>query len=291
MKPLLIIPPCAARWHALQDLLAHKGPPWLEDIEQRFAQGVAGARDAFAVVPNGGQFVAHACINAFGHTGVLGHVFTRPDHRRRGYALQLLKTVLSWFNMVGGKRIYLGTTVDLAEPLYGKFGFKIIRRTSPAPSEGGAGAALDRVMMMRVADGQPEDPLADMPGEVAVREVGRAEWPLIVALLQHRPGPDPRVSLDETAVAAEAFVLELINGQARGTCALRAAFRGPQVFGFASVATDQLGERTYAVQMPHNEPLPALREAIVELARTKGYTQVDFPMEALAAPPETTSQM
>ena len=35
---------------------------------------------------------------------------------------------------------------------------------------------------------------------------------------------------------------------------------------------------------PHSDAPPALREALLEVARGKGYSQVDFPMEALAAP-------
>jgi len=273
MKPLLIMAPAPARWHALADLVGDKGPPWLQDIEQRIIHGVDGGQDAFAVIPEGGRLLANACINRRHDIGILGHVFTRAEHRGLGFARRLISTLLSWFDMTGGKWLHLGTTADLAEGLFAKFGFEITHRVNREPHDG--------VMMARTADGAASNPLENASGEAVIRDVSRADWPLIVSLLQQRPGPDPRVSSDESAVAAEIAGLELISRQEQGTCKLCAAFCGHRIVSLASVATDQLGERTYAMLMPHSDSPPALREAVLEFARSKGYAQVDFPMEAL----------
>lgn len=274
MKPLLIIAPAPARWHALADLVGHKEPQWLEDIEKRIVHGVDGGQDAFAVVPEGGRVLASACINRRHDIGILGHVFTRAEHRGLGFARRLITTLLSWFDMSGGKLLHLGTTADVAEGLFAKFGFKITHRVNREPH--------DRVMMARTADGAASNPLENATDEAVIRDVSRADWPLIVSLLQQRPGPDPRVSSDESAITAEIAGLELITQQERGTCRLRAAFCGDRIVSLASVAADQLGERTYAMLIPHSDPAPALREAVVEFAHSKGYSQVDFPMEALS---------
>jgi GNAT superfamily N-acetyltransferase len=274
MKPLLIIAPAPARWHALADLVAHKEPQWLEDIEKRIVNGVDGGQDAFAVIPEGGRLLAGACINRRHDIGILGHVFTRAEHRGLGFARRLITTLLSWFDMSGGKWLHLGTTADVAERVFAKFGFKITHRASRQPH--------DRVMMLRTADGLASNPLDNAVGEPVIHDVSRADWPLIVSLLQRRPGPDPRVSSDESAVTAEVAGLDLITQQENGTCRLRAAFCGDCIVSLASVATDQLGERTYAMLIPHSDPAPGLREAVVEFARSKGYSQVDFPMEALS---------
>lgn len=274
MKPLLIVPPAPARWPALLELLRHKGQPWLNDLERRVCEGIPGAEDAYAVMPAGGQYLASGCINKRGDIGILGHVFTRPDHRRRGHARLLTETLLSWFEMTGGRWLYLGTTAELDEGLYRKFGFRPFRRAAWAPH--------DRLTMLRTGAGVTEDPLADGHEDVAIRDLTRADWPLMVALLQHREGPDPRVPLGESAVTAEVFTLDLVIHLERGACLLKGAFGGPRLLGVASVATDQPGERTYAMLMPCAGAPPQLRQAAIELAHSKGYTQVDFPMEALA---------
>lgn len=273
MKPLLIIAPAPARWHALADLVGHKGPPWLEDIEKRIVHGVDGSQDAFAVIPEGGRLLANACINRRHDVGILGHVFTRPEHRGLGFARRLTTTLLSWFDMTGGKWLYLGSGGGLAQAFYARFGFDIIRRVRRE--------AEDVVMMLRTADGMTSNPIDSASGGIVIRDISRADWSLIVSLLQHRPGPDPRVSTDESAVSAEDNGLELLSRQEEGTCKLCGAFCGDRLVSLASVATDQLGERTYAMLMPHGDSPPALREAVIEFARSKGYAQVDFPMEAL----------
>jgi GNAT superfamily N-acetyltransferase len=276
MKPLLIIPPAPARWPALRDLLADEGDVRLADLERRIAHGLPGAQDAYAVILSGGLCLSVAGINKYGDLGVLGPVYTRPDHRRRGYARQVTETVLSWFEMTGGKWLYLTTTDELDEGLYWKFGFAQMHRAEWAPH--------NRLMMLRVTHGVTSEPLADATGPVTVRDVTRVEWPAMVALLQYRPGPDPRVPLAESAVTAEAFTLDLLSHQDKGSCQLKGAFCGPRLTALASLAIDQPGSRTYAMLIPHSDGPPELRDAILELARSRGYTQVDFPMETLVRP-------
>jgi GNAT superfamily N-acetyltransferase len=272
---MLIIPPAPARWPALEDLLGHKGPPWITDIRRRMVPGVPGAQDAYAVVPAAGRFLAGVCINKYGDVGVLGHCYTRPDHRRRGLATKVVQTVLSWFDMTGGKWLFLGTTAELDESFYRKFGFAPLRRALWHP--------YDRLTMWRTAPGAGDDPLAEAAGELTVRDLTRAEWPAMVTLLQYRPGPDPRVPLDESAVNAEVFTLDLIDHQERDACGLIGAFRGPQLVGLATIATERSGERTYGMLIPHTGAPAELRQAVLDFARSKGYTQVDFPMEGLGS--------
>ena len=278
MKPLLIIPPAPARWPALEDLLRHRGLPWLPDIAQRFGPGILGAQDALAVLPAAGQFLASACINKCGDVGVLGHCYTRPEHRLHGFARRLVETVVSWFDMTGGKWLFLGTTAELDEPFYRKFGFAPLHRVAWKP--------YDHVMTLRIGRGVTDDPLTGVGGDVAVRTISRAEWPAMVALLQYRRGADPRVTLHESAVTAEVFTLDLIEHQERGACRLLGAFQGPRLVGIATVATDRVGDRTYAMLLPHTDPPLALRAAVEAFAESRGYAHVDYPMEALrsAAP-------
>ncbi len=275
MKPLLLIPPAAARWPALHDLFSHKGPPWTTDIELRFVSGVAGAQDVYAVMPEAGRFMAGACINKWGDVGILGHCYTRPERRRQGYARRLVEALLAWFDMRGGRWLVLTTTGDLAEGVYAKFGFGVLRRLAWQPRE--------RVTMLRARAVGGDDPFADVTGDVTVRDVARAQWPALVTLLQFQLGPDPRVSVAESAVVAELFTLDLLDHQECGKCRLLGAFRGERLVGLASVATDAAGPRTYAMLMPHVAAPAELRDAVRVAAHERDYADVDFPMEALAA--------
>ncbi len=281
MKPLLILAPAPARWPALEDLLRHLSRPLLADVERRVAHGVLGSVDVYAVVPSGGQFLASACLSKFGDAGVVSQVFTRPEHRGRGYARAATEAVLSWFDMTGGRWLFLTTTAELDPGLFAKFGFAPLRRIAWTPH--------DRITMLRVSKAAGEQPFADARGELVVREVHRAHWAAMVALLQYHVGPDPRVPLEESAVTAEAFTLDLIDHQERGACRLFGAFRGARLVALGTVATDQPGERTYAMLMPHSGAPPELREAVVRWAQGKGFRQADFPMEGLVGESATAS--
>jgi GNAT superfamily N-acetyltransferase len=271
-KPLLIQPPAPNRWPALRELWSHAGPLWLEDLEQRLG-GIAQARDVFSVIYNGSDPLATACIRAVGDIGVLGDVFTRLSYRGRGYAQAVIEAALSWFDMTGGKWLYCGCHAELA-PLFEKHGFKPVHRLSREP--------IDDVMLQRRGTGVGITPLPLGEGEVQIRGLSRADWPLMVALLQDVAGPDPRVNRQESATTAELAMLELLKQQADGQCELLAAERANRVVALASLATVQPGERSYAMQIPHDETPPELRAAVVKSAEEKNYAQVDFPMETLA---------
>lgn|GEM_PF-954086 len=284
MHPLLIVPPAPARWSAVSALGVHSDPLWQQDFEKRFSEGVPGSQDAFAVLYDSSLCLAIGCISKRHDLGILTRVYVRPEQRGRGLARQLLQALFSWFDMTGGKWLYATTTADLAEGLFRKLGFKTLRRAARTP--------FDAVVLVReAADVLTSDPLALADGELTIREVSRVNWPTIVVLLLHRPGPDPRISLDESAVGAEQTALELVAQQEAGKCVLKAAFCGPRLVGLASLAVDQTGDRTYAAVMPHaRAPLftgeppwrEPLRSAVLEEARKRGYGSVDFPMEALA---------
>jgi hypothetical protein len=176
--------------------------------------------------------------------------------------------------MSAGKWLYLTTPRDLAEKVFAKFGFRVLRESSDADDR--------RVTMLRTPAHAGGSPFEKLGGDVGVRDATRADWPLIVALLQHYRGADPRVALAESALAAEATALDLFTQQQQGSCHLMIAYRQRRIIGLGSVATDQGAERTYAMTLPHDQPVDGLRQALIDFARARGCRQVDFPMEALA---------
>jgi len=274
MKPLLIVPPSPARWQAVQELFCHEETSWLGDLRKRLVTGIDGSQDALAVMPESAHALAGACIRRRHDIGVLGHLFTRTDHRLRGHARLLMQTLLSWFDMTGGRWLYVTSPRELVAGLFEKFGFRLLRQK--------AGTSQERVTMLRTPVRAGESPFEGADGPVHMRAVARSDWPLLVSLLQHHPGSDPRVSLEESALTAEATALELIDQQESGDCRLIAASRRKRIVGLGSVATGQAGPRTYAMLLPHDHPPEGLRSNMLDFARTRGYAQVDFPLEALA---------
>ena len=103
MKPLLIIPPAATRLSAIEPLLATSPAPRLADLRERIARRPPGSLDAFAALPDGPNMLAFACIRRCGGFGLLSDLFSRSDARRQGHAMRLLQTLLSWFDMTGGR--------------------------------------------------------------------------------------------------------------------------------------------------------------------------------------------
>ncbi|MGE0478839.1 MAG: GNAT family N-acetyltransferase [Phycisphaerae bacterium] len=303
MKPLLILPPAPNRWSALDDLFVGVAPELREDLEARFARGVPGASDAFAVSLNGGQILANATVSRRGEFGVLGYVYTRREQRGRGLALELIRTVIGWFDMIGGRRLYASTTRDAAERVFAPLGFKVLhdgdggdgvrpentarpeRASSvahdPTPASTPPDATAEMIMLARRASGAPEDPFAGLEGPVEIRPVTRADWPLMVALLQHRAGPDRRAPLAQSARTAEIDALKWIRDQERGVCTLHAAWQADRIIALATLATDKIGARTYAMILPSGGAPPELRAAVAAAARDRAYEHVEYPLEAL----------
>jgi hypothetical protein len=102
-----------------------------------------------------------------------------------------------------------------------------------------------------------------------------------VALLQHQRGADPRVELDESALGAENAALDWLGQAEIGACQLIVSVSSGRIVGLGILATGQPGRRSYAMLAPHDRPPDGLRQALLDRAATRGYEQVDFPMESL----------
>ena len=282
MKPLLILTPAPARWNAIHDLLDQEDQKWVEDLRTRFTAGVPGARDAAAVSLEGSQAAAGAFIRRVGEIGVLAQVYTRPAHRRSGRARLLLQTLLSWFDMTGGKWLYLACPPEVGQGLFSNFGFRVL--------QSGIDNGRPVACMLRTPAHTPDTPFDNVNGEVQFRPATRADLVSLTALLMHHCGPDPRTSVAETALAADATALDLIDQAQSGRCHLTVALRRARITGAGTLALDQSGRKTYALVLPHDHPPPGLRENLLESARVRGFEQVEFPMDALAAEPAASTR-
>jgi GNAT superfamily N-acetyltransferase len=282
-KPLLIVPPAPERWPKIEALLQHKGQPWLDDLALRFRQGVAGSRDAFAVISDGGNLLAHAAIFSTSDVGILGHVFVAPPVRRQGLASRLIETLVQWFQMTGGHWLYL-TTEPALIPLYERFGFRVLHR---APLGDGEQVTMQR----RPADGGVT-PLPLRGGVVKTRSVQRADWPLILALLQDHPGADPAVGIDTTAVTAERWALERLAEQAAQRLVLLAAEQEGRIVALALVTPAAGAEPATIALLPHNRVPTALRQAALEAGQRQDAPEPRILFSdaaATATPPSGTA--
>jgi GNAT superfamily N-acetyltransferase len=123
----LSAPLAPARQEQVLALLGHKGTPWIEDIQCRLAGSRPEARDHFFAASCGQQLVAHVWYTVSasdGRLGLLGHVFTRPEFRRRGIAAGLLRRALDCFHDQGGEIMQLFTSTPETVGLYERLGFE-----------------------------------------------------------------------------------------------------------------------------------------------------------------------
>jgi len=115
----------------VRTLLGHKGRIWIWQIEQSLGKQFKDAQSRFYIAVRNGQPLANVMtVEAFG-IGIFGHVYTRPEERRKGLSDKLIGCLMGDFRTRGGKALYLGTGFDSpAYRIYARHGFKSIEPQS-----------------------------------------------------------------------------------------------------------------------------------------------------------------
>ena len=99
--------------------------------------------------------------------GILQHVYTNPEHRRKGICDHLMKALTDDFRARGGRAMYLGTGYNTPPyHIYESFGFR--------------GRGETGKMNWFVEDGFLAEYFA--PGATSVRDTCWSDWPLLEAL-------------------------------------------------------------------------------------------------------------
>jgi GNAT superfamily N-acetyltransferase len=153
----------------LLDFLSHKGEPWLWPMRQALAKGLGGLTMNFYECVLGEHIVGNITVveSLERPIGLLQHVFTLPEHRRKGIASTLMKAVLHDFTLRGGRAMYLGTGYHSpAFWIYYEHGFRPICQTGH--------------MRWFAYDGFLDDYFA--PDDVSVRDTRWSDWPLLEAV-------------------------------------------------------------------------------------------------------------
>ncbi len=118
-------------WTApLMGLLGHKGEPWnwgnLEVLGKP-----AGVDARFYVLHRNGIPFSNIMTSEVDGVGVLGHVFTRPEDRRKGACDKLMGLQMEHFRAHGGKALFLGTGFESpAYRIYARHGFHGLEENS-----------------------------------------------------------------------------------------------------------------------------------------------------------------
>ncbi len=124
----IVMPPHGELAAAAQKLLAHKSRLWQGHMDAALAGETDLLETRFHLALLDGDPIANIMTVERAGVGILGHVFTRPEHRRKGIASQLMARQMDHFRARGGKCLVLGTGFESAPyRIYESFGFRSVR--------------------------------------------------------------------------------------------------------------------------------------------------------------------
>ncbi len=124
------------------DFLQHKGEPWVEANRLILGQQLEGIQSYFYLAMSGKEIVGNIMtIEAVeASVGILGHVFTAVEHRRKGICSAIMEVLTRDFVERGGRGMTLGASYDgPAYHIYYSFGFRPVQETGHMIWEAEAG--------------------------------------------------------------------------------------------------------------------------------------------------------
>jgi GNAT superfamily N-acetyltransferase len=148
--------------------LDHKGALWLEPMRRAYTEGLDNLTiNDFLGVLDSGEVVGNITTVECHGVAILQHVFTPPQHRRKGIATHLMRGLCGDFTSRGGRAMSLGTGYDTPPyHIYAGFGFH------------GRG---DSGKMTWLPDADfPQTYFA--PAPASIRETCWGDWPRLEAL-------------------------------------------------------------------------------------------------------------
>lgn len=109
----------------LNDLLKHKGDPWMIHVDEALKGEIKDLETRFYIGKLNGYPIANIMTVEYNRAGIFGHVFTRPEHRRKGACDLIMKHQMSDFKNRGGGLLLLGTGYNSpAYWIYHRNGFR-----------------------------------------------------------------------------------------------------------------------------------------------------------------------
>lgn len=184
----------------IRRLLHHKGQPWLMHVDLANEGRTDALRTTFYVAVLGTRLLGNVMIVDDSRVGILGHVFTLPEHRRKGICQNLMAAALDDFAARGGRILTLGTNYD-SPPywIYRGFGFRSVE-----PQNGHMVAEMRR--------GELRNYFAPSPTHVAPARW--EHWPGI-SLLFMIPSGDRIRSMAQRVLGPDGFEAGFLDFQCR----------------------------------------------------------------------------
>ena len=125
---------------------------------------------SFILLHRDGDPFANIMTIEYQGVGLLGHVYTRPEDRRQGAAMQLMACLMEHFRQRGGQALFLGTGYDTPP-------YHIYR------VNGFAGVEPESGYMDYYSTSQDEfDGDYFAQGSTAIEPVGWLHWPVSIPL-------------------------------------------------------------------------------------------------------------
>ncbi len=164
----LVLAPDEEYADRMMDVLNHKGEPWLSHVEKALKGEITDLETRFYIGQLDGQVISNVMTVEFNRTGILGHVFTRPEHRRKWACTLIMDQQMEDFKRRGGGILLLGTGYDSpAYWIYHSHGFRSVTE--------GSG-------FMRFSTESDFEASHFAAGDVRVVDVEWKHWPLMNVL-------------------------------------------------------------------------------------------------------------
>jgi GNAT superfamily N-acetyltransferase len=120
-----VLPPDETRNAQIRPFLGHKPPNYLAHIHAALAGACDGLESYFYLGLLNGEVVGNIMTVESGGVGILGHVHTREDQRRKGICTAIMRHQMADFRQRGGHALLLGTGYQSAAyHIYASFGFR-----------------------------------------------------------------------------------------------------------------------------------------------------------------------
>jgi len=123
----VVLAPDQEHSDSIAKVLHHKGDPWLPHVNRALSGDIKELETRFYIGKLDGQVVANVMTVEYNHTGILGHVFTIPEQRRKHICSLIMEQLMSDFRRRGGGVLILGTGFNSAPYwIYHSFGFRSV---------------------------------------------------------------------------------------------------------------------------------------------------------------------
>ncbi len=155
-------------------LLQHKGGVWNWHVERSMRERLDGLETRYHIGSIAGEPVSNVMTLEYKGIGILGHVFTKPEHRRKGACHAIMRELMEDFRRRGGRLLHLGTGFE-SPPywIYHSFGFRSLAQGSGHMRYG--------------AEADPEARLF-APSACRIADVFWHHWPMLTTLTSTQQG-------------------------------------------------------------------------------------------------------